>query len=455
MYLERGRAVVIGASIAGLLAAQALSKTHKVVVLERDDSTTQLVLRKGVPQRRQLHVLLAQGAKALAELLPGFTDDLVAAGAVLTDPQLDQTYYLDGRAIARAPSGLTSINVSRPRLEHLVRQRVESLEHVKIQHAEALGLITERDGAVVTGVQTTDPRTPQLAADLVVDATGRGSRALHWLGELGASTPDSSRVEMDVIYVTRHYRWKAHHLDGRHGLLVAPFPGFPRGGAAVHLEEDQWAVVLFGLMGKDPSTEEAEMLAFAKSLPVPDLANLMEAAEPLDKPVKMRYPASVRWHFEKLRQHPAGFLVMGDALCSFNPTYGQGMSVAAMEALALRDLVSAGTGGLPARFYRIAAKIIDAAWALAAGGDLRFPEIKGRHTPIDRVLNGYLDRYRLAACVDPTLGRTFVQVAQMLVPASAMVSPGHLIRVLRGSRRALPRDGMGFPVPNSSGAGTS
>jgi 2-polyprenyl-6-methoxyphenol hydroxylase-like FAD-dependent oxidoreductase len=374
---------------------------------------------------------------------------------------MDQTYYLDGRAIARAPSGLTSINVSRPRLEHLVRQRVESLEHVEIRHAEALGLVTEGDGAVVTGVRTTDSGTPELAADLVVDATGRGSRALHWLRELGAPTPDSSRVEMDVIYVTRYYRWRPHHLDGRHGLLVVPFPGSPQGGAAVHLEEDQWALVLFGLMGKNPSTEEKDMLAFARSLPVPDLANLMDEAEPLGKPVKMRYPASVRWHFEKLRQHPERFLVMGDALCSFNPTYGQGMSVAAMEALALRDLATAGTAGLPARFYRAAAKIIDTAWTLAAGGDLRFPEIEGRRTAMDRVLNGYLDRYRLAASVDPVLGRTFIQVAQMLVPASAMVAPGHLIRVLRGSRRARPLRGVDreggtgqrFLVPRSMGLG--
>ncbi|MFU8855078.1 FAD-dependent oxidoreductase [Micromonospora sp. SL1-18] len=435
--LGNRHAVVVGASIAGLLAARALSETFdRVTVLERDDLPAQPAPRRGVPQSRHLHILLARGAEILDELFPGITDEMVEHGAVRNDPQVDTTYYLDGRAIAAKPSDLVGVGVSRPMVEHLVRQRVERLPNVEVHRAEAVGLLTGRDGATVTGVRTNSTRTPELTADLVVDAAGRGSRALHWLRDLGIAEPPSSRVEADVVYVTRNYRWEPGQLDGRHGCLIVPFPGSPRGAGVVHMEDDRWGLVLFGLVGENPPIDEDGMLAFAESLPVPDIAKLMREAKPLDDAVRMRYPASVRWHFERQRRQPEGFLVTGDALCSFNPTYGQGMSVAAMEALILRDLAAGGTAALPTRFYRAAARVIDGAWTLAAGGDLRFPEIPGRRTAADRLLAGYLDRYRLAATVDPVLARTFLRVAQMLAPATAMVSPGHLIRVFGGARRA-------------------
>ncbi|MEE6310364.1 FAD-dependent monooxygenase [Plantactinospora veratri] len=447
-----GHAVVIGASIAGLLAARALSEAYdRVTVLDRDDLPDQPTPRRGVPQSRQLHVLLTRGAQILEEFFPGVTDDLVAAGALRLDPQVETTYYLDGRAIASAPSGFSVLGVTRPLVEYHVRQRVERLPNVVVRPGvEAVGLLTGPDGAAVTGVRTTGSDTPE-PADLVVDAAGRGSRALAWLREVGVAEPDSSRVDVDVVYVTRSYRWEPGHLDGRHGLLIVPMPGTPRGGAAVHVEGDRWVVALFGLAGDTPPVDDEGMLAFAESLPVPDLADLLREAKPLDDPVKMRYPASERWHFEKARRRPDGFVVVGDALCSFNPTYGQGMSVAAMEALILRDLTRAGTAGLPGRFYRAAAKAIDAAWALSVGGDLRFPEIAGHRSAVDRMLARYLDRYRLAATVDPTLARTFLGVAQMLAPATAMVAPGHLVRVFRGTRRARARRAVQAPTRRRAG----
>lgn len=422
--------------MAGLLAARALSETYdQVVVLERHPLPTQPAPRRGVPQSQQLHVLLARGAQILDELFPGFTGDLVDAGAVRGDPQVDTTYYLDGHAIASQPSDITLLGVSRPLVEFLVRQRVEALPNVEIRHAEAQGLRTSEDKTAVTGVRTAPDDT--VTADLVVDAGGRGSRALHWLSDMGYPEPPSTQVNVDVVYVTRRYRWEAHHLDGRNGLLVVPYPGMPRGAGVVRVEGDRWEVVLFGLVGEKPLTDDAGMLAFAESLPVPDVARLMREATPLDDAVLMRYPTSLRWHFEKQRRHPDGLILVGDALCSFNPTYGQGMSVAAMEALILRDLTRSRPTDLPARFYAQAAKqAIDPAWILAVGGDLRFPQVEGQRSPIDRVLARYLDRYRLAASVDPELGRTFLQTANMMAPATAMLTPGHLARVFRGARRA-------------------
>jgi 2-polyprenyl-6-methoxyphenol hydroxylase-like FAD-dependent oxidoreductase len=428
-----GHAVIVGASVAGLLAAKALSESYqRVTVLERDELSDRPAPRRGVPQSRQLHVLLARGAQVLEQLFPGLTDELIAAGAVTSDPQVDCTYYIDGRPLAPAPSGMTIVGVSRPLLEHAVRRRVSVLPNVEIRHATAEGLLLDDEHATVTGVLAD---TARLAADLVVDAAGRSSLTLRWLREAGLPDTPSSRVDPHVVYVTRHYRWEPRHLDGRNGLLCVPYPGMPRGAAMMRVENGRLEVVLFGLLDQNPGTTESDMLAFADSLPVPDVAKLMREAEPLDEAVLMRYPSSVRRHAERARRHVDGLVAVGDALCSFNPSYGQGMSVAAMEALLLRDLTRDGTQRLPARYYPAAAKLVDTAWVLAAGGDLRFPEIEGRRGAVDRVVNRYLDRYRRAASVDPTLARTFIEVANMVTPASAMLSPGQVVRTFRAASR--------------------
>ncbi|MFY1673878.1 FAD-dependent oxidoreductase [Plantactinospora sp. WMMB334] len=435
---SRKHAVVIGASMAGLLAARALYETYeRVTILERDRLPEDPTARRGVPQGRQLHVLLTLGAEILGELFPGVEGDLIAAGALRLDPQQDTTYVLDGQAIAAGPSGLTVLGVSRPTVEHHVRRRVSELPGITIRSGvQVTGLLIGAAGATAVGVRTSDGDTPGLEADLVVDATGRSSRAPAWLRESGFPVPATDRVEVDVTYVTRTYRWAQGQLDGRHGMLIVPMPGNPRGGAAMRVEGDRWTVALFGLAGNAPPVDERPLLAFADALPVPDLARLLREAEPLDDPVPMPYRASVRHRFERCPRHLDGFVVVGDALCSFNPTYGQGMSVAAMEALILRDLTRAETAGLPARFYRAARSVVDDAWTLSVGGDMRFPEIPGRRTVADRILNGYLNRYRRAATVNAGLATTFLRVAQMKAPATEMLSPRNAVRVMRGSRRA-------------------
>lgn len=432
-----GHAVIVGASVAGLLAAKALSESYqRVTVLERDELADEPAPRRGVPQSRQLHVLLARGAQVLDQLFPGLTEELIAAGAVTSDPQVDTTYYIDGRPLASAPSGMTLLGVSRPLLEHAIQRRVSALSNVEVRHATTEGLLLDDGHTAVTGVLADNA---PLTSDLVVDAAGRSSLTLRWLQEAGVPDTPSSRVDPHVVYVTRHYRWEPGQIDGRNGLLCVPYPGMPRGAAMMRVENDRLELVLFGVLGQNPGTTESDMLAFADSLVIPDVAKLMREAEPLDEAVLMRYPSSVRRHAERVGRHVDGLVAVGDALCSFNPSYGQGMSVAAMEALLLRDLTRDGTGRLPARYYPAAAKLVDTAWVLAAGGDLRFPEIEGKRGAVDRVMNRYLDRYRRAASVDPTLARTFIEVANMVTPATAMLSPGQVVRALHASRR-VPAD---------------
>ncbi|GAA2457428.1 FAD-dependent oxidoreductase [Streptomyces macrosporus] len=451
----RKHAVVIGAGVAGLTAARALGDTcERVTVIERDTLPDAPAARRGVPQSRHLHVLLARGALALDELFPGFLDELTAAGASRADTQGDAHWYLDGHLVCRAPSGLIAYGASRPLVEHQIRARVAALPNVEIVGpAEVLGPVTTPDRGRVTGVRVR-PRADGaeetvLDADLVVDASGRGSRAPAWLEELGHARPASTRVRADVVYVTRRFRRDPRLLDGRASAAFVPFPRLPRGGAVLAEEHDRFAVVLTGQFGEEPPTDHAGMLAYADSLPGPDIAEVLRAAEPLDAPVKMRYPAGVRHHYERLDRHLDGFLVTGDALCSFNPTYGQGMTAAAQQAIVLRGLLAEGADDLPRRFFRAASQAVDTPWLLAAGGDLRFPEAEGRRGPVDGLLDRYLTRYRAAASVDPVLGRTFLAVAHMVEPPARLMAPGHVLRVLRAAGRTGGAGGTGANRPRA------
>jgi len=449
------RGVVIGAGIAGLLAASALAESFpQVTVFDRDPLPSGPVPRRGVPQGRQLHAMHARGAQALTELLPGFWDDMVAAGAVVGDTQADAHWYLDDYLLKPAPSGLQGIALSRPRLEWLMRSRAAALPAVRIiGDTDVTGLVIS--GGQVTGVTVRAARTPDAAeetaaADLVIDATGRGSRALAWLGELGYPVPRSSQLRADVTYVSRFYSRDPAQLAGRFGGLVTPYPGQPRGGAVIRQEGDRFMVLLAGMVGEEPPLDEAGMLAYADSLACPDIASVMRQSTPLGAPVRFTYPSSTWRHYEGLDAYLGGFLVIGDALCGLNPIYGQGITVAALEALELRRLLrrlvrsgdAAGTAArvpaadLPRLYFRAAGKLVARAWATAAAADLRFPQVEGKRQPGAGLINAYLVKYRAAASVDPVLGATFLRVANMIEKPTRMLSPGHMVRVFRSAGKA-------------------
>jgi 2-polyprenyl-6-methoxyphenol hydroxylase-like FAD-dependent oxidoreductase len=446
-------AVVIGASVAGLLAAAALSGAcPRVTLFDRDTLPAEPGPRRGVPQTRQLHALQARGVQALDELLPGLRDDLVAAGGVVADMQGDIHWYLDDYLLKTARTGLEGIGISRPQLEWLIRSRVAALPGVTItDKTDVVRLVTADDrvtGVTVRAARTQDAAEETIAADLVIDAAGSGSRTPVWLPELGLDAPRTTRVRAGVTYVTRMYRRDQKQLDGRFGSLLTPYPGRPFGGAVLRQEGDRWVVLLAGMVGTEPPLDEDGMIAYAEKFASQDIAAVMRESTPLTEPLKYTYPESTRYHYEHLGKRLDRLLVIGDAYCTFNPIYGQGITIAALEALILRRLLSATEGsategtegsnaGLVRDYFQAAGKLVDEAWETSASSDLRFPEVKGKRRRGAGLINAYGEKFRAAASVDPALGETFLRVANMADKPAKLLSPGTVLRVFRSAGKAV------------------
>ena len=430
-----GTAVVLGAGIAGLLAARVLADHFdRVTVVERDDVTTP-DHRRGVPQARHLHGLMERGRQIMEELYPGLTAQLVAEGAPTTEVLCESRWYLSGLRMHPTSTGLITLLASRPMLEHGIRGRTLALDGVELLAGTGCGLLTGPNA--VTGVRLAGARA--LAADLVVDATGRGSKSPDWLAEHGHERPGEDRVDVDLGYASRLYRRRPEHLDGDRGVVVSTMPGF-RGGGAITLEGDRWHVTLAGMLGDHPPTDHDGFTAFAATLPVPDVHAIIRDAEPLTAPVPHRFRGSLRRRYDLVVAPPEGFLVVGDAMCSFNPLYAQGMTVAAQQALVLRDLLTAGRL-TPRRFYREAAKAVDTAWRMSTGADLRDERVEGPRPLRTRLTNAYVGRVHRAAHRDADVARVLMRAANLTIPPTALLAPPTVLRVLRRGR-ATPTGGV-------------
>ncbi|MBO3752664.1 FAD-binding monooxygenase [Streptosporangiaceae bacterium NEAU-GS5] len=424
--------------MAGLLAAGALAGAYDEVLLADRDPLPEEVSarqRRGVPHGRHAHGLLGGGLEAMEELLPGIGDDLVKAGVPVGDISANIRLCVNGRRLRPVSLGFRSLSVSRPYLESSVRDRVAALPNVTIlgDH-DVVGLLTRAEGNQVVGA-TLRSRTPDGAdvgylADLVVDATGRGSRAPVWLGELGYPAPAEERVTVDLIYTTRVFTAPADALGEDIAIIVAPTVAHPRGGVAQRLEDGKVLVTLFGILGDAAPEDLRGFLEFAATLPRPDIAGSLARATPCGEPWGFRFPASIRRRYERLDRFPAGLLALGDAVCSFNPQYGQGMSVAAQEAVVLRRM--AETALDPLEFFRAIAPVVDVPWQIAVGADLAFPGVAGARTAMGRFVNAYLRRLHAAAEHDAVAAGAFIRVAHLLAPPSALFRPSVALRVLRG-----------------------
>jgi 2-polyprenyl-6-methoxyphenol hydroxylase-like FAD-dependent oxidoreductase len=398
----RSQAVVLGGSIAGLLAAAALAPRYdSVVVVERDLLPAGVLVRRGVPQALHVHVLLPSGQQAIEDLLPDFTERLVTAGARRGDALGSVRWNLNGRQLQRSDSGLAALSASRPLIEHTVRALVREVPNVQfLDGHDIVGLTIAPGSQRSVQVASRDGGgTRLLPADLVVDATGRGSRMPLWLTELGYPRPEEDVVDIDVRYSSRVL---AADIGDDLVVVTARYPGQQRSSVMQRLEDGRVLVTLAGIQGEQPPGDLAGFATYAESLATPDTSRVLATATPIGDPASFRFPAYIRRRYERAAL-PPDIVVIGDAACAFNPVYGQGMSVAAMSALALRSEPD------PARFHARQAELVEAAWTLAVGADLDD--------------NDYLRTLQLAAVNDAELAVAFVRVAALVDPPQTLFAP--------------------------------
>jgi 2-polyprenyl-6-methoxyphenol hydroxylase-like FAD-dependent oxidoreductase len=444
-------AVVLGGGMAGLLTARVLTDFfEQVSLVERDRYPDEPVFRAGVPQGRHVHILLAGGQKIIEELFPGIEQDLMDRGASQCDFGKDYRVRWSSGWLPRSPSQLRGWVCTRMLLEWQIRQALVKDSRVRIVDGyEVVGVMASEDARSITGVslrararsQGDEQGLTELTGDLVVDATGRESKAPEWLKALGYAAPPETSVNPYLGYASRFYAPAEDvERDWKGMIIQASPPGNLRGGVILPIEGGQWHVVLSGT-GKDyPPTDEDGFLEFARSLADPALFEAIKGAEPLSPIYGYRRTENRLRHFERLQQLPEGLIVLGDAACAFNPVYGQGMTVAALGAVALRECLRLcgrnGLEGLPLRFQRKLARVNMLPWTLATASDRRVPTVEG-----EKVKRGmrwrywYLSRLLQRLPTRPLIARNFSKVLHMVESPAVLFQPPVVVQVLLPAKK--------------------
>ncbi len=433
-------ALVIGASVAGLLCARVLSDFYaRVTIVDRDLLPTALdANRRSIPQGHHFHGVHLAGEQALARLFPGWREEVLSAGAEGLRLTEETRFALAGHVLARARVGDLAV-AGRPLLEGLIRRRVRAIANVTIRDACAVASLV-MDGDHLVGVRTRDSASGSertRRAELIVAASGRGGRVPQWLESLGYGRPAEERVHVDIVYASRRLRVVPGALGTDKAFVNSSGPGRPRGSVMVAQDGKRWIATLYGYgAAHHPPSDTRGFNAFAATVADHDVAAAITAAEPLSDIHTHAFPASVRRRYDRMRRVPEELLVVGDAMCSFNPIYGQGMTVAALQAEALQRCLHDGHHKLAKRFLKAAQGPVDHAWKLSTAGDLAMPEIDACGTLADRVGVRYLNRLVAAAATDEILTRRLLRVLGMLSPTASLLTPTVGLRVLRGNLRS-------------------
>jgi 2-polyprenyl-6-methoxyphenol hydroxylase-like FAD-dependent oxidoreductase len=432
-------AIVIGASMAGMLAARVLRETFAhVTVLERDVISGAMEGRAGVPQARHLHALLPKGRRILEEFFPGITEEFQAAGAEILDVANDIAWLTPQGWGVRFPSDLQAVTSTRDLLDWVVRKRLLLLPNVKVlDGCEVKGLVGQPNN--VTGVSVTSRShrtTDTLKADFVVVATGRNSPVSRWLSDLGLQEPETTRLDAHVGYASRMFRRPAQHDATWRSLFIqAAPPAAKRAGILFPVERGRWLVTLQGGDRDYPPTDDAGFLEFARSLRSSILYEAIKNAQPLTPISSYRATENRLWHYERMALWPDHLAILGDAVCAFNPVYGQGMTTAALAACDLRSSLQqnkSGCKGVGRRFQRRLARINRPPWMLATSEDLRFEGAEGGSPGLGaRFMHTYLDRVLRAATHSQSVRARFLEVQGMLKGPTAIFRPSVVATVLR------------------------
>jgi 2-polyprenyl-6-methoxyphenol hydroxylase-like FAD-dependent oxidoreductase len=442
----RPSAIVIGASASGLFAAAALAQYADVTIIERDSLPESPEPRRGIPQAHHAHLVWSGGVKAFDELLPGVVELLVASGARLV--------RIMGDMVSRAPNEVwfrrfekvphRNLVCSRPLLDHVLSDRVLSDSRIGLlEDTTVLGL--NGTASVVTGVRIRSGGIEEtLNADLVVDASGRGTKAVQWLQALGLPQVETRVVDAGVAYATRLYKAPGSTSALNFPLInvqanPAKAPG--QGGIILPIEDNRWIVTLCGTRGGEPTSDNEEFVPFALGLGDPVIGELLQNAEPIGDVRTSRATANTRRYYEKMRTWPDGFVALGDAIAGYNPVYGHGLSVAAQCSLALRNVLDSHrltAPGTAQRIQRAAARPVGAAWDLAVGQDALYPGATG--TPpnaVEKLLARYVDRCVETGASNPRALGALLDVMSLLAPPTRLFSPDMVVPMLFGPKKKL------------------
>jgi flavin-dependent dehydrogenase len=436
MSEQKKNAIVIGGSIAGLVAARVLLKHfQQVTLIERDHYPQGPVFRPGIPQSRQIHTTLLRGQYALEQLFPGLKTKLLAHGAIERDYG-NESYYFYGGPCPRIPPVLHGWNCSRLLLEWQIRQELNaySSQLKIIEGHEVFHLRFEENSNAVIGVKFRDRNQTksdieELPADLVVDASGSSSHASRWLEDLGYEAPSEEIVTANLGYATGVYEPHAGFRPEWKGIAIQATGQPPRGGILMEIEHGHWMIVLSGSNRDYPPTNEQNFLDFAGSLPDPTLHHALLNATLKSKIYGYRYAENRLRHFERLRRQPEGFVVIGDAICNFNPLYGQGMTIAVLEAMILDTCLQKGMQKSFAHtFQKKVARGLVMPWMQATAVDRRGQAQMGG--VMSNLSRRYMDALIALLPKDQMVFLTFLEVVHMLRHPGVLFSPPIMLKVL-------------------------
>jgi 2-polyprenyl-6-methoxyphenol hydroxylase-like FAD-dependent oxidoreductase len=439
------RAVVLGAGVAGLLAARVLADhAREVVVVERDELPGEPVDRRGVPQGNQVHGVLARGLELMEAMLPGLTAELAAGGAEVADPGADCQWWVSGEC--KPPSGIgPGVACTRPFLEWHLRRRVTALGGVRVVRGRVEGLTATADR--VDGVVLSDTVGPsshagddeRLAGDLVVDCTGRSSHIADWLTALGYDPPPCRIVRVDLGYATRFYPRQAHDRVAGARAVISITEDYrrARGAVAFPVEGDRWIVTVGAYHDDRPRADPDDFAVRLRDDPAPGIREFARRDDALTDVATYRYSASARRDYHRCRRLPAGLAAAGDAVASFNPLYGQGMTSAALHAATLESYLRSGVSlGDPATaYFRRLRPVVNSVWKLSTSADFRLPHVTGDRPPGLWLTHRLTDVYTKATLRDADLHGLFLRVINLQVPPEQLARPDHLARAWWVSRR--------------------
>jgi 2-polyprenyl-6-methoxyphenol hydroxylase-like FAD-dependent oxidoreductase len=432
--------------MAGLLAARVLADHFtQVTICERDPVPEAMQVRKGVPQGAHAHVLLKSGELIIEDLFPGIVAELMRGGTTRTDFAADVCWFHHGHWKLRYPSHLSMLCQSRPFLEGHLQRRLASCANVTFRYETAvLQVLTTADRTRVTGVQLQAPAGGgshvDLAADLVVDASGPGSRLPHWLATLSYPPPQTSTVKIRLSYASCLYQPPATARDWLAMILYPKAPESTRAGYIFPVEGQRWMVTMAGYVGDTPPHDEAGFLEYARGLSQPDIYQALRGARPLSAIKTYHVPEEIRHHYDRLQRFPDGIIAVGDAVCRFDPIFGQGMSVAAKGARLLGQMLhtEARRGnhvltGFSAGFHKAIAKVIDVPWTLATSEGYRYPQAAGERPFGTAFRQWYMAQIFALSGTHQKVYGPFMQVLHLLKDPAALFAPAVVGCVLKRS----------------------